>query len=271
MSRLRLLIVLLALLALALLGCQGETYLTGGDCLPSGDDDDSADVEEQHPEFDGSTLAVYSPLPAGIFYLENDMELDAEVLDADGEPLDFDDIIWETDLDDDPILEGKNGDVELDWGIHTLTVTADLPNGTRLQTVLGGIRVQGEHTGIYAGNFAMNIDIEYQGTPITASCLGGLDFVVEMDGETLIGDSGQCTINLVIMGEMDVSYSVDGEIDGGDVTGAIQLDLGFFDLPVSYDGSIDDGDIYAEYGGSVVLFEFNGNIDAHRVSPYVDM
>jgi hypothetical protein len=73
------------------------------------------------------------------------------------------------------------------------------------------------------------------------------------------------------MGEMDVSYSVDGEIDGGDVTGAIQLDLGFFDLPVSYDGSIDDGDIYAEYGGSVVLFEFNGNIDAHRVSPYVDM
>lgn len=262
---------LIALIALVLAGCQGETYLSGGDCLPQpGDDDDSADIDDQFTEFDGSTLHVYSPLPAGIFYLEDDMELDAEVLDTDGEPLDFEDIIWETDLDDDVILEGMSGDVELDWGIHTITVTADLPNGTRLQTILGGIRVQGVNTGIYSGNFAMNIHAEYQGTPITASCLGGLDFVVEMDGETLIGDSGQCTINLIIMGEMDVNYGVEGEVDDDEVTGDIQLDLGFFDLPVGYDGTIEDGEIYAEFGGSVILFDFDGNIDAHRVSPYVD-
>jgi len=136
MARLSPLIVLIALL---LAGCQGETYLTGGDCLPQpGDDDDSADVDD-FSEFDGATLQVYSPLPAGIFYLEEDMELDAEVVDADGEPMDFEDIVWETDLDDDPILEAPSGDVELDWGIHTITVTADLPNGSKLQTILGGI------------------------------------------------------------------------------------------------------------------------------------
>ncbi len=267
MARLSPLIVLIALL---LAGCQGETYLTGGDCLPQpGDDDDSADVDD-FSEFDGATLQVYSPLPAGIFYLEEDMELDAEVVDADGEPMDFEDIVWETDLDDDPILEAPSGDVELDWGIHTITVTADLPNGSKLQTILGGIRVQGEHTGIYAGNFAMNIHAEYQGTPITASCLGGLDFVVEMDGETLIGDDGTCTVNLFIMGEMDINYGVEGEIDGDEVSGDIQLDLGFFDLPVGYDGLIEDGEIYAEYGGSVILFDFDGSIDAQRLSPYVD-
>lgn len=263
-------LLLPAVLALLLSACSGETMLSGppADCV--GDDDDSAVPEDLFPEFDGATLAVWSPLPAGIFYLDEGIELDGEVLDADGEELDFEEIVWELDGEDEPVFVGRQGDVEIEPGIRTLTVTADLPNGDRLQTVLGGIRMQGRHTGIYSGNFALNIHAEYQGTPITASCLGGLDFVVQMDGHTITGENGQCTINLVIMGEMNVSYGIEGDIDDGAVAGDIQLDLGFFDLPVGYEGEIDDGEMSAGYSGSAILFDFDGTIQAHRLTPYVD-
>jgi hypothetical protein len=268
--RAHLFIVMLLALALSTAGCQGDTVLTGPTLL--GDDDDSAGIDDEdlYPEFDGATMVVHAPVSAAIYPLEDDLELEAEILDVDGEPLDFEDIVWEIDSDDDPIFVGDQGDVEMDWGIHTFTVTADLPNGDRLQTVLGGVRVQSENTGIYAGNFALNVHAEYQGTPITASCLGGLAFVVGMSGETLDAEGGQCTINLIIMGEMDVSYGVEGEVDDGDVDGNIQLDLGFFDLPVGYEGELSDGEMYAEYAGSAILFEFDGSLEATRVSEYVD-
>ena len=250
------------LAAAALSGCTGETFLSGPDVL--------VEPEDEFPEFDGATLAVHSPVSADILFVEDDVYLDAEVIDSDGVPMDFDDIVWETDQEDGPIATGRVADVGLDWGIHAFTVTADLPNGDRLQTVLGGVRIQGRHTGIYSGNFQINIDAEFQGTPITAACLGGLDFVVDMSGETLLGEDGSCTINLFVMGEFDVGYAVEGEIDDDDANGAVQVDLGFFDLPVGWEGGFDDDSLYGEFAGTAILFDFTGSIDAHRVSLYVD-
>ena len=254
-------------LAVALAGCAGDITISGPARV---DGEGGGGTEPQFPEFDGATMQVYSPLPAEIYMLGEDLELDAEILDADGDVMDFDDIVWEIDSEDEPVFVGANGDVEFDWGIHTFTVTADLPNGDRLQTLIGAVRVQSEHTGVYSGTFGLNVNAEVQGTPITAACLGGLDFVIDMAGENLLGEDSGCTINLFVLGDFDVAFGVVGDVDHDDVDGAIQLNLGFFDVPVGFEGELDDGELYAEFSGSVILFDFEGSIDAQKVSPYVD-
>ncbi len=255
-------LVLTSALALLLSACGGDVHLTGPDLLE--------DAEDEHPEFDSATLAVHSPVSADILFLEEPVMLDAEILDEDGNPMDFDEIVWELNDEFDPIHVGSFGEVEIDWGIHEFIVTADLPNGDRLQTVIGGVRVQGRHSGIYSGNFQMNIDAEFQGTPVTASCLGGLDFVIDMSGENITGENGACTINLFVLGEFDVNYAVDGAVGDDDVEGDVQIDLGLFDVPVGWEGEIDEGEMFADFAGTAILFDFNGAIEAHRVSLYVE-
>ena len=254
---------LLALAAglLLLSGCGADTFLSGGN---DGDDDD-----DTFPEFDGATLSVASPESAGIYLLDEGMGLEAEILSAEGDVLDFEDIIWETDAEGE-IAVGTSEEANLDWGIKTVTVTANLPNGDRLQTVLGGIRVQGRHTGVYAGNLAFNMHADFQGTPITASCLGGLDFIVDMSGEVLVGDESSCTINLLIMGEMDIGYGVEADVDENSAEGNIQLNTGFIDIPVGFEGAFEDEGHYAEFEGNAFVFDFDGSLEAHRLSLYVD-
>jgi hypothetical protein len=242
------------LLSAALSGCPGALTITGPERVGEAGEDLSA--------FDGASMVVSSPQPAQIYDLAEDLALEAEILDADGEPLD---------LEEEPLFVGSRGEVGVPWGIHTFTVTAALPNGDRLQTSVGAVRVQSEHTGIYSGTFGLTVNAELQGTPISAACLGGLDLTIDMAGEALRGDEGQCSINLVVLGQLDVSYGVAGDVNGDDVQGDIQLDLGFFDVPVGFDGVLDGDELQAEFGGSVILFDFDGFIDARRVSPYVDL
>lgn len=255
--------VLIALSALSLAACSGDVTLTGPDLL---DEEEEADFAE----YDTATLAVHSPQSADILFLEEPVLLDAEVLDGNGVPMEFDDITWELNDETAPLYVGAFGEVDIEHGIHSFTVTANLPNGDRLVTQIGAVRVQGRHSGIYTGNFQLNIDADFQGTPITASCLGGLDFIIDMAGETIVGDDGGCTVNLFILGEMDIAYGLDGDVDDGEVAGDVSINLGFFDLPVGYEGEIDDGEVFADFSGSAILFDFDGAIDASRVSLYVE-
>jgi hypothetical protein len=254
--------ILLPLFALSLAACQGDVTLTGPDQQGAVD----------FPEFDTATLVVHSPQSADILFLEDGVVLDAEVVDGDGIPMDFDDIVWELDGDSEPLLVVGFGEVDLDYGIYDFTVAATLPNGDRLVTSIGGVRVQGRHAGVYTGNFQMNIDIEFNGTPITASCLGGLDFVVSMSGRTIVGDDGACTINLFVAGEFDVGYDLTGEVgdDDDDAAGDVEIDLGFFAIPVAWSGGISDGELFGSFEGTAILFDFDGSIEASRVSLYVD-
>ncbi|MEE2827635.1 MAG: hypothetical protein VX498_00485 [Myxococcota bacterium] len=225
--------------------------------------------EDLFPEFDGATLEVLSPQPAGIFLLDEAVSLEARILSSEGEVMDFESILWETD-EEGSIAEGSSQEVWLDWGIRTVTVTAALPNGDRLQTILGGIRVQGRHTGIYGGDLAINLNAEFEGTPITASCLGGLNFIVDMSGEILEADEGSCTINLLVMGEMDIGYGVQAEVSDDLADGNIQINTGFFDLPIAFEGGFEDDELTAEFEGDAFVFSFDGSLSARRLSPYVD-
>lgn len=240
-------------------GCTGETFLSNG----------APDEDDNYPEFDGASLEVSSPSSAAIYLLDEGLPLQASVLSSDGEVLDFEDIVWSSDAEGE-LATGTDEEVDLDWGIKTFTVTADLPNGDRLQTVIGGVRVQGRHSGIYGGDLAINLQAEFEGTPITASCLGGLHFVVDMSGELLLGEEGSCTINLVVMGELDIGYGVEAEVAEDSAQGSIQINTGFIDIPVDFEAEFEDDMLTAEFEGNALLFTFDGSIEADRLSPYVE-
>jgi hypothetical protein len=249
----------LCLLALLLAACNGDGYLSGDPTAPA----------NQHPEFDGARLIVNEPQSGTIYIVDDGIPLDAQVVDVNGDPMDFGDVVWTIDDEEEPIHTGLEGDVEVEWGIHLITATAELPNGDRLQWTAGGLRVQGEHTGIYAGNLRITLDAEFQGTPISASCLGGLDFTVDMSG-TVIDGGGACMIDLLVLGRFDVVYNVDASVLNDDAEGSVAMDLGFFDFPVDFEGSFEYDTLTSEFGGGAFLFDMSGDLDAHRVSLYVD-
>jgi hypothetical protein len=255
---------LLTLLPLILLGCS-ETTLSG-----PGADEGEVPTEDAFPEFDGATLELISPLSGEILMLDEDAGFEAVVLSAAGEPMDFELISWSTDQDPEFSEEGREVSAPLESGIHAITATAELPNGDRLQSTHGGIRVQGLHTGIYAGSLIMELNGEFQGTPITTNCAGALDFVVDMEGEVIDG-SGECSLSLVVLGSIDVAYNVNGDIDDDDAAGSVSVDVGFFPLDLDWEGGFEDqDDLIGSFSGELMMFDMEGTIDAHRLSRYVD-
>ncbi len=244
-------------IALASIACQGDAYVRSTDSI------------ETFSEFDEASLIVTSPAPASVNYTELGLSLAGQVVDADGEPMEFTDITWTFEGDEDPTFVGTETVLDLDYGFYDLVVNADLPNGSRLQTNLPAIRMQGERTGIYAGNLELSAALEFQGMPVNTGCVGGMTFTVGMDGETIEGDGG-CSMILVIMDPIDVAYSLGGEVDGADAAGDIGLDLGFFDLPVGWDGGFEGEAFTADFSGSAILFDFEGLINATRITDLVD-
>jgi hypothetical protein len=122
----------------------------------------------------------------------------------------------------------------------------------------------------------MAIDIEMQGFPFTAACVGGLNFSIDMTGELMIGENSSCSMEIPIIGNMDMDYGVTGDVEEqGDVDGTIGLNLaGFFDIPVDWEGELDEHDFEASFDGEVNFFigqfPMEGSLDATRISPYVD-
>lgn len=254
-------IALLVLPVFLLSACTGETFLSA-----TGDGEEEVN---EYPEFDGSYLQVLSPAPSSIHLLGEGLPLTAQIISSEGDVLEFEDVHWESNVEGE-LGTGIDESVDLDWGIKTITATADLPNGDRLQTVIGGVRVQGRHTGIYAGNISINVNAEFEGTPITASCLGGLAFIVDMSGEILIGEESSCTVNLLIIGEFDIGYGVEAAVEEDLADGSIQLNTGFIDVPVAFEGDFEDGKLTADFEGDLFLFDFDGSIDTARLSQLVD-
>lgn len=254
-------LVLVSVLSAAMVaGCNGDASLNGiGGNTP----------EDQFPEFDGAELVVHSPVSADIYLRDEGVPFEAEIIGADGSVLDFEDIVFESDIDGE-VFVGTDGEEFVDWGIHTFTATADLPNGDRLVYAAGGVRVQGEHTGVYSGNLNITLDAEFQGTPVSGSCNGGLDFVVDMSG-TIMDGGGGCVVDLLVLGQFDVSYNLDADIFDDDAEGNIGVDVGFFELPVDWQGEFDNDDAFeADFSGGALIFDLAGRIEATRVSPYVD-
>lgn len=259
--------MVVALFALA--ACTAEYTIEDsvGYAGPDETSDDTAVEEEDFSEFDGATLIVDSPASGDFLAYEEESTFAARVLDAEGNELDFDDIVWTSDVDDAWGLTGAEvADDSLDVGTHALTAVAALPNGDRLAYTIGGVLVQSAYTGVYTGTLNVTASGEYDGTTYSAGCGGAITLVVDAYGETATGDAG-CLISLLGI-ELDTNYVFDLENNDGELSGVAALDLSFYQIDIEATGAIeDDGNLTLAFAEDVYgLLQLDATVEAVRVS-----
>ena len=147
---------------------------------------------------------------------------------------------------------------------HTFRATALLPNGDQVTDVVGGILVQHEDAGVYAGNMVLDATGEFEGTPITASRIGAAVLVVDAYGETASGDS-TCLLSLGFSQELQHQFAFD--VSSGDLDGSATVDAGFFAQDFDATGELDDGALSATWGDNLFGFaDLEGRLEVERVT-----
>jgi hypothetical protein len=225
--------------------------------------------EEELAVWRDATLEIRSPATGDFLPLGEAAEFEAVVLGADGEPLEFESIHWESTVGgweaDGALFENDS----LEAGRHTFTARATLPDGSTLQAQVAGVLVQSEAAGTYAGNLIVDLTGEYNGTPITASCIGGALLRVDTAGETALGDSS-CIISLLGF-ELSANHDFDFSLDGDTVGGTAALDLTFFAFDFAVDGELDDEVLTASWADLAFdLLEVAGELEVERISREVE-
>jgi hypothetical protein len=249
---------------------EGSSSSSGSGSSSGGTDDGYAEAR----------LELLEPESASIHPLGEPLHLSAQVVDPAGNVLDVDEVAWSTDPAATPLLDRLEGDVELDAGIYDVTATANLPNGDRLQTTVGGVRVQARWTGEYAGDVVLVVNAQLPtGGPLLLTCEGPLDFVVSLDGTEAPVEDGECTIS-VLGQSLTATYSVEiviypAGLVRGTVDFAFDTPLGAFDLPIEWAGAFYDDRFSAGLEGTVELpligeAQVSGGLYALLVDRYVD-
>ncbi len=239
----------------------GETGETG-DTAPV----DTGPSEEELDAIWGDTrLVITSPKSGDFLPLGEDATFEAEVQNADGDVLDFEEIDWSSDVDSAWTPTGRLFEDTLSVGTHALTATAALPNGDRLAYTVGGILVQAEDAGIYTGDVQVDVTVEYDGTPYTVTCIGSTTVIVDPTGETATGDSA-CTISLFGY-DTEAAQDIELEVAEGALSGEVALDLSFLSYGFDASGSVADGVLSATWSDDVLGYAtIEGTLDATRVS-----
>lgn len=257
----------MSLVLLSLLACEGEYTIRDGDTAVGNDDTDTEPPEEDYSEFDGATLVIHEPASGDFLPWGETADFSAEVVGTDGTVMDFDDIVWTSDIDGAWTLTGRDlQDDSLDVGTHALTATAELPNGDRLAYTIGGVLVQSAYTGVYTGTLQVDVAADYNGTTYSAGCSGAITLVVDVYGETATGDAG-CLLSLFGY-DLDTSYVFDLENDDGDLSGTAGLDLSFYTLDIDTSGEIsEDGEATLTFTTDIYGYgKLDGEVSATRVS-----
>lgn len=256
-----------------------------GDDLPStydgtsGSSSGASSSDDASAVYDLAELEILEPESASIHPLGEPLHLRARVTDPAGVPLPADDVAWST-QDGEPVLDRLEGDVELPAGIYELRATAHLPNGDRLQTTIGGVRVQARWTGEYTGDVVLTVQAQLPGgSPLLLTCEGPLDFVVSLDGTDAPVEDGACTIS-VLGQSLEATYAIEiviypAGLVRGTVDFAFDTPLGAFDLPIEWAGAFYDDQFSAGLSGTVELpligeAEVSGGLYALLVDRYVD-
>jgi hypothetical protein len=225
-------------------------------------------VEEEEPPdpYADAWLVVRQPLSAAIY--DGEVPLEAEVFDANDQPLDVE-LSWGFPRDPGSLFEGAQGVISLDPGVYDLEVQADLPNGDRLRSTVGGVRVQAARAGVYVGEMAIATFTEVQGQTLRSDCVGSLDFVVPADGESLSGEGG-CTLSLPVIGTIDLAYTIEGEVTGDAVEGEVAFDAFLFDIPLPWTGQFTGDEVLTgTFSGDLILYTLEAEVSARRVTRYL--
>lgn len=231
-----------------------------------------------YSDYDDARLVVLQPESASIQELGRAIHLEALVRQLEGPPLPADDVSWVTE-DDQFLLDTLEGDVELPPGIHDLRAIARLPNGDRLETTVGDVRVQARWTGVYAGQMELNVEVDVQGLPLAPRCAGPLDMQVGFDGRDVAVEDGACTID--VFGQtFEATYVIDVVVyDAGLVRGTIDFEFdspfGPFAFPIEWAGAFYDDRFSAGLQGTTELpfigtADVSGSLMADKVDDYVE-
>ncbi len=255
-------------LILGLVACQPSfTSSTTEDVDNEAANDSPTDTGEvDWSDWEGAELIVHAPESGALVWLDEDTDFEAEIVNTNGETLDWDEISWSSSIDEDWEEQGTEFENdELIAGQHDLRVETTLPTGDHLVWMVGGIRVQHEFAGTYVGNMIVDSTSEYDGTELTTSCIGAAILVVDAQGEGATGDSN-CLISLLGY-DLDAAYDFSLEIDGEDLNGTAALDLTWSTVDFEANGSIDDGEMTATWSDTIYdTIEMEGSLELERIS-----
>lgn len=251
---------------------------TSDEWPPPEDDDDSGDEGESSggETIAGARLVVFEPESPSIHYIGEPVPLLAEVHDANGLVLGFDDIVWNADAVGPALHVGADGEVELSPGLYQIMATATLPDGDHLEATVGGVRVQTRWTGNYSGTATMALAVQFQGIPFAPACIGPLDLRVDYDGESVEVSNGTCSLNAIIT-SFDVEYTITGEFTNGVGHGTIDYDVGgLFKFSFDWTGAFVEDGFRGAFAGTVGIplvgdADATGTFDAPRTSPWLDV
>lgn len=238
----------------------------GADTGDDGDTDDEVDPES----FDGATLQIMEPEAGDFLPLGEATEFRAVVLDAEGNELSDVEVVWTSDIDTDwGEIAGTFEDDSLEVGTHTLTARAWLPNGAVVSDRAGAVLVQHEDAGTYVGNMVLDVSGEFQGTPLTASCIGAAVVVVDGWGELATGDS-DCIISLLGFAQ-EATLVFNLGVDDHEIAGESALDLSFIQYGFDTEGEVEDGVLVAEWSDNVFGFaDIAGAMELERITRDVE-
>jgi hypothetical protein len=237
-----------------------------------GDIEGEEDVDER---YEHAVLKVYEPVSGSIHAAGQPVAVAAEVLDPDGFPLPIKDVVWRSDRLDHVLHASMDGDLPLPVGVHEVSATVRLPDGGRLATTVGGVRVQSEATGIYVGETILRLEMEFEGQMVQPSCIAGLALTVDEAGERILPRGGSCKLELLLF-SFDLEYELSATIDAETVEGTIVYDIaGFLKLPFEFEGTLSDGLFSASFEGDLTLplvgtGWVEGSLNATRVTRSIE-
>ncbi|MCB9664983.1 MAG: hypothetical protein H6732_12785 [Alphaproteobacteria bacterium] len=234
---------------------------TGKDDTAEDDTGEPAPVID--PRFDEAVLVVAEPVPAGVYLLDEGIPLEGWVESADGVKLPAGDLHWTTTGED---FWGLEGAFDVEAGRYDVEVGADLPNGDRLRTTIGGVRVQDDLTGVYAGSVQIAAFFTYQGQEIRSDCIGALAFHIGAGGKQVNG-SGGCQLSVFFTDPIDFTFDLTGTIDKPDVSGALRVNALLIKLPIPWEGTVTTKNgLQGGFAADLTVARFEGSLSARRVS-----
>jgi hypothetical protein len=244
---------------LALLACTNDYLVVDGTDTAEELVDDSGIPEET---WDGATLQILSPQSGDFIPWEQGGHFEAQIVDAEGVVLPFDEVTWESSEGDwtGAGLEFDADDLEV--GKQDFTAVAHLPNGDRLRYTVGGVLVQSEYAGTYAGTMRVDVAMD----AYTVACAGASTLVIDPEGEAVLGDAS-CLLSFQGF-DLDGVFALDAQNDMGDVEGDIAIEIYGFEIPMELQGEVSsDGAFFAWFEGDAYGYgTFAGELDLVRVS-----
>ena len=264
------------------LGCGANlgVHIKEGGLTASGDTlehDESGDTgeadegltEEEIAAFEGAMIHIVQPASGDFLPYGEDNSFEAIVEAPDGTVLNFEQIEWHSDVDEDWMVEGDRfEDDSIDIGSHNISAVATLPDGSRVAHTVGGVLVQHRNAGTYVGDMIIGFKIDYEGTPVGTSCIGSAIIVVDAYGETAVGHS-TCTIDVLGLMTFELDHSFDFELEETTLSGHafVTIPVLGFELPFSSEGGIWDGEISSTWAGSILGYaDLEGRLNVSRLT-----